>query len=176
MNKKLLILFGIVAIVIIISVIIIIFQNIGDRSENNNKLITPTPIQSFQGKTLKENVPYNNLAKEKVIDNMQNRQELSDRGKSSRQNILNRLNNMSGVAYETISFRLEYIQSPDIFMAEIKTSDINKAKKEAADYLISEGFSQNDVCILPLVFYLNAAIALEIRETGIEFSPLPLDC
>ncbi len=178
MNKKLFIITITIGLVVaVISLTLILLYNTDQRRSQNEEIsITPTPYPVSQGKILRENVPYNDDAKRKLIDIIQQRPELSDQGKIVRQNLLARLNNISGIVSETSTYRLEYIESPDTFMSEILTTDIEQAKKDVETFLLQEGFSRTDICYLPLTFYLNYSVSRSLRETNTEFSPLPLGC
>ena len=162
--------------IIIISIIIIISFNMRQQTPSSIDQPVPTPYPTFQGKTLKSRVPHDQADQRKSVDSIKNRQELSTQGRVARQNLINSMGNASGVLQETNTYRLEYIKLPDIFMAEILTTNITQAKQDVESYLLQQGFSQSDICYLPLVFYLNASISQSLRGTAVEFSPLPLGC
>ncbi len=176
MNKKVTVLFAIIGVFIITCIVIVVYMNLSKQDLPDDSPTQPTPVPTFQGKAIRENVSYNTEAKRKTIDVIQNRQELSEQGRSTRQSIIGRLNNTSGIVHKTAKYRLEYIASPDVFMAEILTTDINQAKEEVQDYLNKEGINQNDICYLPLVFYLSAFTSQSVKDTNTEFNPMPLGC
>jgi len=80
-----------------------------------------------------------------------------------------------GVLTDGPDFRIDYI-SPDIFQVEIKTTSIDKAKTAALEWFEQKGFTQEDICNLPVAFYLSSEVARQYQGSGLIFRPLPDFC
>jgi hypothetical protein len=76
----------------------------------------------------------------------------------------------------TQDYEIEYLSAPDEFMVEIRTTDIQKAKADTVTWFASQGFTNDGICKLPVVFYLNYDVAESLRGTNTVFSPLPPGC
>ncbi len=81
----------------------------------------------------------------------------------------------AGVLLETSDFRIDYL-SPDIFQVEIKTTSIASAKDNAVDWFKKKGFSEEDICKLPVTFYLSGEVVAKFKDSGLVFKPLPDFC
>jgi hypothetical protein len=163
-------------LIAVISIVVIVFFNKDQNSSNTPVVPLPTKHPVFQDKVIRKNVPYNTEAQRKLSQIIRERPTLSSQGAQLRQEVIGYLNNSSGVVHQTDSYRIEYIKSPNVFMTKIKSSNIQQTKQEVSEHLISLGFIPTDICNLPLVFYLNRTVAQQLRESSIEFSPLPLGC
>jgi hypothetical protein len=82
----------------------------------------------------------------------------------------------SGILFKNNDVQLEYVQSADLFMAEIKTTSILQAKAETGTWLKSQGLSQSGICNLPVMFYLDPVITQELQGQDVIFSPLAIGC
>lgn len=82
----------------------------------------------------------------------------------------------SGILFRNSDVQLEYVQSADLFMAEIYTTHIIQAKTETADWLRQQGFSQQGICNLPVIFYLDPGITQQLQGQDVIFSPLANGC
>ena len=67
-------------------------------------------------------------------------------------------NNQSGVVYKSPNVQIEYVATDDLFQAEILTTQITKAKQETENWFHLQGFNQEDICNLHLLFYLDSSI------------------
>ncbi len=123
-------------------------------------------------------VSYSSDATDRLIEKVKNHPQLSDSDLTAKQKILSLLQQgkSSGYVYESQNIRLEYLNSPDAFLAEILTFDIAKAKTDAVTWFKSQGMSQAGICNLPISFYLNSGVANELRTSNIIFNPLPDGC
>lgn len=81
----------------------------------------------------------------------------------------------AGVLTETSEFRIEYY-SPDVFQVEIKTINIADARDKAIAWFKGKGFSEADICKLPVTFYLTPEVARKIEGSGVIFNTLPDFC
>lgn len=166
---------GILIAIVCITLIIFLNNKSGD-SQSPSPIPIPTRYPVFKNKVLEKNVPYDTDEQEKLSRTLKERPALSSQGATLRQNLITMLNNESGILHETDTYRIEYIHSPDFFMTEIKSPNITGTKQSVSDYLTSIGFSQNDICYLPLIFYVNKNVAQQIKDSSVQFSPLPIGC
>lgn len=95
--------------------------------------------------------------------------------KTLRSQIISELDGNSGIINSTNSYRLEYVKAPNDFEAEIITTQISKAKEDVISFLRQKGFSDEGICKLPLMFYLNFEIAKSIPDNE-KFGPYPDFC
>ena len=82
----------------------------------------------------------------------------------------------SGVVYESEKVQVEYMQSDDIFMAEILSPEIDKVKAETNVWFRNQGLSQEAICNMPVIFYLRTDVADQLQQKNIIFNPLPNGC
>lgn len=95
--------------------------------------------------------------------------------KALRNQLISELDGNSGIINSTNSYRLEYVKAPNDFEAEIITTQISKAKEDVISFLRQKGFSDEGICKLPLMFYLNFEIAKSVPDDE-KFSPYPDFC
>ncbi len=119
---------------------------------------------------------YHSQSSKKMLDRLKNRTPLSTQDETTKQRIIRNINNKPSVLRTAPTFRVEYISSPDIFMVEIRTIDIGKGKLDAKSWLLSQGFTEQGACELPVVYYLNSDVASQLRNLDIIFSPLASGC
>ena len=81
----------------------------------------------------------------------------------------------AGVLTDGPDFRIDYI-APDFFQVEIKTTNIFDARENAVAWFKEKGFSEEDICKLPVTFYLDAEVARKLEGSGIVFNALPDFC
>ncbi|MGE5041636.1 MAG: hypothetical protein ACM3IJ_01900 [Candidatus Levyibacteriota bacterium] len=165
------------AVVLIIS-LFLLFQSMQSKSVNptNPTVTAPTPIEAPSSKFNKPQVPYNGTKTDQLIDSMKNRKTLSDAGAAAKEKLKTSLQGKSGTLYESSQVLLEYVSSPDLFQAQIKTINISSAKQEAVNWLMSQGFTSSDMCVLPLSFYLLQSLKPQLSQMGTVFNPLPEGC
>lgn len=75
--------------------------------------------------------------------------------------------------YQTSSFKIEFIKTPNVFFVTIANDPAESAKREAEAWFISFGLKQQDLCDLPVRFVLGN---FEIRRTNPSFTSLPDGC
>lgn len=170
-DKRLLAIFSIVFLFVVITGLMIIVSKTNPNQTSN--LISPTPSQSTLSSPP---VAYDTDSTNRMLDILKTRPQLSTADQKVRTDLLKSLNNNSGVLNQTNDYTLEYVRVPDAFMGEIKTTELEKGKQEAVDWLKSKGLSQDGVCNLPLVFYINWQTAQSLRGANILFNPLPNGC
>ncbi len=110
----------------------------------------------------------------KLIDAIQNRQTLSATDSASKNSIIRSLNDQPGSPAKTDEFRIDYLPAGDLFQVEILTTDYQKAKTDATNWFLTNGFTQEGICKLPVEFYLNWNIRTQLNLTN--FNPLPDGC
>ncbi len=135
--------------------------------------ISPTPVNPGVPP-----VSYSSDATDRLIEKVQNHPQLSDSDIAAKQKILSFLpqGKTSGYVYQSSTVQIEYLKSPDAFLAEILTIDIAQSKKDAVNWFKVQGMSQKGICDLPVSFYLNSRVANQLRNLNIKFSPLAEGC
>jgi hypothetical protein len=166
---------------LLIHVLLTMMLGLMNPSTPSRPISTPGPtairVTSIPKKT-QTNPPvlYNKHTTKKMLDKLKNRTPLSTQDESTKQRIIRSINNKPSVLRTDITFRVEYISGPDLFMVEIRTVDIGKGKLDAKNWLISQGFTTQGACELPVVYYLSGSVAQQLRDLGITFSPLAEGC
>jgi hypothetical protein len=171
--------FAIVLITIVGIITLVALQQ--GNSPTQPQQIAPSPAFSPTiAPTAQTNPPvsYDTQAQKKLLNNVLNRQQLITTDTTAKQQILTLLpqGQDSGTLYSSENVQIEYIHGPDLFQAEILTTNIVEAKTEATAWFRKQGMSQEGICKLPLMFYLNWNVANLLRDTHITFSPLPSNC
>lgn len=158
-------------VVITIAVLTVTSPSQSDIDNRSIQIITPT-IDPF-----KPPIRYDLAAEQKSRDREINRQPLSASDQAAKDDmILKILKGNSGVLYDRPTVRIIYIKEADWFQAEILTTNIRAAKSEANIWLRNQGLSQEAICKLPVMFYLNYAVVEQFKDKNILFSPLPNGC
>ena len=149
------------------------------KSPDKKITLAPTMSVSISTKPTPQTNPpvkYNPQTSEKMLQKLKSRSPLSTLDRETKARILARINNKSSILREASTFRIEYIKSPDVFMVEIRTVDIGKGKADAKNWLMSQGFTAQGACELPVVYYLSSDAASRLRDLDITFSPLASGC
>lgn len=164
--------------VILIVVLFFIFQMIQPGGQKTpGPLVIPTPIETNSGSsTAKPPVIYNKEKTDELVQKAKTRQPLSAVGTAAKAKLLTTIGNQSGKVYSSSTVIIEYTLAPDLFQGEILTPTISTAKQEATNWLISQGFTKEDVCNLPFSFYLSPAVSSQLQNTNTAFNPLPDGC
>jgi hypothetical protein len=139
---------------------------------------TPTPARTTTQRRIQDPlVNYNKKSSDKLLEIVESRPTPgAPSDKNLRAQLISELDNQSGIIQNTASYRLEYVASPDSFEVEIKTSEITKAKDEAILYLKTRGFTEDGICKLPLMFYVNHEVAKNMKSGEDEFNQIPDFC
>lgn len=177
-------------LVIVVSVIAIISANYSrsepQREEQENKEVTTAPTQ--QAAQPQNTIPdftntrppllYDKRSDEVMMDLIENRRPISNADSLAKARILTLLpqGTLSGIVHETRNIRIDYIHSADLFQVEILTTNVQQAKEEANVWFREQGQSQEAICTLPVVFYVNYDVANELRDTDIVVSSLSNGC
>lgn len=174
--KKILYLLGVVAIILFgAQMAASIFTK-----KTTGPVVPPTPpLISVAPTTIgksSQTFTYDSSKTDQLLDTVKKRPQLLTRSIEAKNKLLQELDNSSGVVYSSSQVKIEYVKAPDVFQAEILTTNITIAKQEAASWMVSQGFIAADLCKLPLSFYLNFEILQRLRDTGTIFNPLPDGC
>jgi Tol biopolymer transport system component len=74
-------------------------------------------------------------------------------------------------------FEIGYVGGPDVFMVEIRSSDLEGAKMAAEQWLVDQGFTPQDFCGgIALNFYVGVQVRDESGPGTIFFDPVPTAC
>ncbi len=163
---------------LLLIVVFIVLEYAGQNKSipDSPKLAFPTLIPSQKDTTSPPPFSYDSEKSNKLIDLSKNRKVLSENGQNTKNTIVQKLNNKPGEIFTNSNVQIAYIASMDAFIAEIRSVNISQAKKDAVNFLTSQGFTKDDVCKLPLSFYLNSEVKKSILESHIVFDPLPEGC
>lgn len=138
----------------------------------------PTSEPEFVPYKGSSTVLYNATDADTLVDLAENRRELSVQDIQAKDKLLESLFAVapSGYVYTSTTIRIEYVNSADQFVGEITTIQVDAAKKEAVDWFISQGFTKEGLCRMPIQFYLNYDIVTSLEGTPVTFSPLVPGC
>lgn len=174
-NNLIYIVIGVVILCIYLVILILfLFSENEALPQNQTQTAAPSPITSIP--TPIRPVNYNEKSKQKLLEILSSRPQLSISDQQAKTRILSPFGGESGVIRTTDLYQIEYVQSADEFMVEIKNPNISLVKQEVADWFLIQGISGDGMCILPVVFYLNAETADTLRNLNGEFSPLADQC
>lgn len=168
------------AAVLFIIVLFFVFSALQKQpAPKNNQITVPTKIpgskQNSTGQT-RPPVIYDTKKTNELVEAVKNKKGLSQNGIAAKEKLILSLNSTSGSVYSSLQVRIDYIKSPDIFQVEILSNNIAQAKQEAVNWMISQGFTKDDVCRLPLSFFLSTAASLSLQSSNTIFNPLPDGC
>jgi hypothetical protein len=146
----------------------------------NSPQVSPnTSVKSEPVSTLTQTNPpvtYRQDAQEKLLEIIKKRPVLKPSDNTAKQQLLKTTYKQSGILHTEDTYILEYISTPDVFMVEITTPDVHKAKWMTEEWLVSQGFSSAAMCELPVVFFLNWEVAQQMRPLQYSFNPLSEGC
>lgn len=159
----------------IVSMIILIVSSFTPEQQGTNGTLQPTTA----AQTLKSLPPliYDENAEKRLAEKIKNPEPLSTSDTQAKSAMLNSvLNNESGVLFESPRVRLEYVKTANAFQAQILSTDILTAKAEAANWLKQQGLSDEALCRLPIMFYVDPLVVQQLNDNHIFFSPLLNGC
>lgn len=111
-----------------------------------------------------------------VAERLTNKPTLSFSGEALKQKLIQPLGG-PGLLYETPDFRIDWLPAPvDSFEVMVKTTDVISAKEEATAWFKGKGFTEEDICALPAIFYLSWEVNQQLRNSGFVFNSLPDFC
>lgn len=167
-NLKAVLIAGVTVFVIMLGIVLLKSPS---KSEQHKAGVVVTPTISQETKT-DPPVLYKKERNDKMLEILDTRPALSGSDKAIRA----KLTALRNPLQNTNEYSLEYLSSPDEFMVEIRTVDINSAKEKVIAWLKNTGLSDEGICHLPVVFYLNYATANSLRGMNMQFDPLPPGC
>lgn len=168
----------ILGILIFIGILLLVMalQGLKNKPDNQNREgLSPTSA-IHQGSRTDNSINYEKKGVEKLLLEATTRPTPSQNDTQLREQLIHGLGDRSGTLLQTSTFNLEYVKAPNDFEVEIKTTDVSQAKLDAIAYFENKGFTNDGICKLPLMFYLNQEIAQEYRQTNQIFSPIPDFC
>lgn len=136
----------------------------------------PTQIPQNINVTPRPRVNYDLKKGGELVEASKDRQSLSETGNAAKVRLKNSLRTTSGEVYSSPQVSILYVASPDLFQAEILSEDVQAAKQEAANWMVAQGFTRDDLCKLPFSFYLGTEASKNYVESGTVFNPLPEGC
>jgi hypothetical protein len=126
--------------------------------------------------TAKAPVQYDEKATQKMLDKINNKVPVSPDDTAVKERLVTSIRNSSNTLYETQLFRVTYVKPSDLLFVEIKTRNIIRTKQDAIKWLTEQGLSNEAICTLPIVFYLNNTAAMQLRSEKTIFNPLAEGC
>jgi len=160
-NKKLLVVLA-VGIILLILVIII-----GSFSSSNPPQGTSQTVPPLVPKE---------KSSTSVVTHLENRKTLSTNDEQVKAMLIRETSTDSSVVSTTPDYVVEYVTGIDFFHVQITTIEIEKARREAMNWFISQGMSKEGMCAIPIVFYLSPDVATQITGTNVTFNALPDGC
>ena len=159
-----------------VKLILIIIALLTSAAFIKNTYFSKAPSENLppQPVATKTNPPvtYEKESTDRMLDLVDNRRDLSP----SDMNVKEKLKKLLKTPKTTNTYTIEYVSNPDEFMVEILTIDMNTAKEESVAWLKSQGLSEQGVCNLPVVYYLNYNVAQNLRDMNVKFNPLAPGC
>lgn len=181
-NKKdltLIIIVGLILFLIIVAIVFIAFTAVSPVPEPEEELPSPT-LAPTSSEDLRSKPPviYDYKGQQELLERIEERQAISQSDDQAKTKMLSLLpaGAGSGTLYRTTTISIDYLKAPNIFQVEILTINITQAKQETVAWFVSQGFSQTAICNYPVQFYLNYAVAEQLRDKNITFSPLAPGC
>lgn len=135
----------------------------------------PESSRDFENKVVAP-MHYDTQKTEELVSAAKNRKALSENGIATKLRLTTSLNGASGRIYASPTVSIEYIKSPDLFQGEINSTSIMLAKQEAVNWMVSQGFTKEDICKLPFSFYLSSFVRNSSEGSSEIFNPLPEGC
>lgn len=163
--KKILVFLSALFILSIMFLLITFLESLKSGGKKVNIAITTSPP-----------VAYEKVSTQKMLNIVEAKPKLSLSDEIAKQKILDQIGNKNGILVGNNDYSLEYVLSAGSFLVEIKNPSIDFSKQKAINYLKSAGLSENGICNLPLVFYLNPSVAQEYGKEKKEFIPIPDFC
>jgi len=159
--------------------LIVIFTSFNATSHtqiNSLPTITITPSTTERA-FVSSPIKYDLNAQKKLIENINNKNAIATKDAQVKETIITSLlSGQTGIVYASTNINISYIKSADIFQGEILTTNIALAKQETVNWFMNHGVSQQGICKLPLMFFLNQDVSSQIQDANIVFSPLPPGC
>lgn len=160
---------------LIISVLVISFLlMLGSIGVLNIKAAT-----AAADKSLRSSVKSNARQIGRWLKTVEERPALTKKDKDAKKKITDKLStakNKSGYLSQTPWYNIEYVSNADEFFVEIKDPNTQFSKYWATMWFKLNGVSDDGICKLPVVYYVNWDVANKIKDLNIEFNPLADTC
>ena len=134
--------------------------------------ITTTPIEPTN--TLR--YPAGSIGN--IVNKVKNKQPLTEQDQQIKNQLIqiSQKDSDNGSVYQTNDYIITYDSDFDDFEIELLSPQIQTAKTNAINWFKNQGLSDNGICNLPLVFFINGNTKLELQNQNITFNPLPDFC
>lgn len=162
-------------VVLLILALFMTFQSLQQPVTPPNNIPIPTKIPQSNTSIPGRRINFNIEKADELVDKAENRQTLSDTGVSAKAKLISSIQG-SGPVFSSPNVKISYIKSPDLFQAEILSADDIIAKQEAISWMLSQGFTQDDLCKLPFSFFLGTVSSQKYLNSSEVFNPLPDGC
>ncbi len=86
------------------------------------------------------------------------------------------LDGNANILVTTDNFQVKYVNPPNEFLVAITVNNADQAKKDFISWLKQQGFSDQGVCRLPYVIYLNPDVKNYYQQNNLQFNPMPEGC
>jgi len=169
-KSKFQLLFAGAVVIILILVIASAFSLLGGKKTEEEIPLKTSAPQSSPRQTAPT------LAPNIIVPPQKSPESLPDDVKTTREKIIaSQIANEQGdlLLYQSETYSIEYIPSPNVFFVKILKDPAQTAKKNAQSWFLNFGLAQSDLCDLPVRFILSTR---ELRETNPNFTSLPDGC
>lgn len=147
-KKLILVLIAILSILIILVILSLV------KKEEGEEIVIPSPPEET-------NIIKSSLSSEK---------------EKIRQALIAPLGGEPGTITDGPDYRIDYLPAGEVFQIEIKTTYIARARDEAIAFFRGKGFNEEDICNLPVAFYLGPEPFKELEGSGVVVNPKPDFC
>lgn len=93
-----------------------------------------------------------------------------------KQRLILPLSGESGTVATFDDFIVEYLQTPQFFMVQLLSNDVESAKTNAQNWFNDQGITDFGICNLPVIFYISEEVSVYLQENKQQFNPLPRSC
>jgi hypothetical protein len=121
-------------------------------------------------------IKYDQKKTDQMLKILDEKPSLTEQDQETKKQLIDSLGNNSGILVNRVAFMVEYVKTADEFMVEIRSTDIEKAKEDAVVWLKEQGFTQDGICNLPVVFYPNIPRDQMLNTIDKSFNPLAPGC
>ncbi len=167
-------------ILLLIGLSILIINFIPQATNPSPTSTTPTHVpltpQGYSPPSSNPPVVYDSQSFAKLTERLEHKATLSVSDTKLRQTIITSINKQPATLYKTANIELMYIPAVDTFEGEIDSTNITLAKQDAVVWLKKQGFSQDAICNMPVIFFLNYSVAETLRGTNTLFKPMADGC
>ncbi len=158
----------IIILIVVVVVVLLIVAFALKKSSDDKKTQVKPPVT----KTAEPPITYEETSRQKLNDILANRKPLSVSDQAIKKTLIAGTNPI----YKTEDISISYYPVPDTFQVEIITVSIESAKDAAVTWFKSKKLSQNGICNLPIVFYMNTQTSESLRGLGVKLNPLAPGC